>query len=242
MTTPTQYQDRKGIQPRTSFATVLVGQKEEKLTVHEELLTFHSPYFRAALTGGFREAQDKTVTLKEEKGRIFEFFVHWLYYLRFPNKDDSAELYAAWTADNDYGDLKTENLIQLYVFCDKYNVPELKTKTMTEIFNHVEEDDGEALPSVDLIRFAFDNLPEHAPLCSYLVHAYCYWAQDFIWEDFGSVDWPSGFIGRVLARYSAFARGDLTRDDFNSPCDYHEHQSVTDRTACEAKQREEEEL
>jgi hypothetical protein len=113
---------------------------------------------------------------------------------------------------------------------------------MTAIFNHVEEDDGEALPAIDLIHFAFENLPEHAPLCSYLVHAYCYWAHDSIWEHFGSRGWPPSFIGRVLSRYSAFARGDLTRDDFNSPCDYHEHQSVADRTACEAKQREEEVL
>lgn len=196
MAPPDRYAAGSAKHPK--FATVLVGPNQDKFTIHEELLTVHSPYFRAALTGGFKEAQDKIVTLKEDRGGIFEFFVHWLYYLRFPTEDDATELYAAWTADNDCN-LKTDNLIQLYVFCDKYNVPEQNTKTMTQIFNHVEQEKGEALPPAYMIHFAFNNLMDNVLLCNYLVHAYYYWAHDSLWKDFESTDWPPCFIARVFS-------------------------------------------
>ena len=47
--------------------------------VREDLLTHYSEFFRAALTGGFKEAADKIVTLKDEDPDVFGVFVHWLY-------------------------------------------------------------------------------------------------------------------------------------------------------------------
>lgn len=68
-----------------SFATIIIGKEEKKFVVHEHLLTHYSDFFRAALTGDFKEAEDKIVRLEEEDPTVFEFFVHWLYYQRFPD-------------------------------------------------------------------------------------------------------------------------------------------------------------
>ncbi|KAF2692218.1 hypothetical protein K458DRAFT_244869, partial [Lentithecium fluviatile CBS 122367] len=51
---------------------------------HEALITHHSKFFSAALTGHFEGACEKTVNLPEEDPLIFEFFVFWLYRERFP--------------------------------------------------------------------------------------------------------------------------------------------------------------
>ncbi|KAF2833409.1 hypothetical protein CC86DRAFT_365321 [Ophiobolus disseminans] len=136
------------------------------------------------------------------------------------------------------------------MFCNKHNLPELKTRTITDMFNHIEQKEGETLPPADMTCFAFDNLSHNAPLCDYLVHAYCYWAHDSLCKDFGSINWPSCLIARVLSRYSAFlylnlrdlrclGRQVCSQDGFSSPYDYHEHRSVDDRMACEFRQREE---
>lgn len=107
---------------KPTFATVFVGPRREKFTIQEGILICRSPYFCAALTGGFKEAQDKTIRLEEDDCKNFEFFAPWLYHGRFASNEDSAELYAAWTFIED-GDVKTENLKQLYVFCGTGDVP-----------------------------------------------------------------------------------------------------------------------
>jgi hypothetical protein len=58
------------------FATVLVGDEAARFIVHEELLTYHSPYFRAALKDGFAEAAEGAVRLQEADSVLFEVFVH----------------------------------------------------------------------------------------------------------------------------------------------------------------------
>jgi hypothetical protein len=119
----------------SKFAAIVVGPKKARFTVHEELLTYHSPYFRAALTGGFKEAEDKAVTLSEERVPIVEFFVHWLYYQCLPNADDPIDLYDAWNDGEADGELMTSNLIELYVFGDKFDVPGLKSQAMTDLLS-----------------------------------------------------------------------------------------------------------
>jgi hypothetical protein len=220
----------------SKFAAIVVGPKKARFTVHEELLTYHSPYFRAALTGGFKEAEDKAVTLSEERVPIVEFFVHWLYYQCLPNADDPIDLYDAWNDGEADGELMTSNLIELYVFGDKFDVPGLKSQAMTDLFKHIEDVEGTELPSADAIRFAFGNLPEHAPLLQFLADTYCHWARSSMWEHFGRDDWPPAFLGRVLGQYTEFAHGDRDRFIYKDPCDYHAHRDGEERLACEIAQ------
>jgi hypothetical protein len=58
------------------FATVLVDEPEKRFVVHEHLLTHYSEFFRAALTGRFKEAEEKVVKVRDTAPDIFECFVH----------------------------------------------------------------------------------------------------------------------------------------------------------------------
>ena len=47
--------------------------------MHKSFLCNASPFFRAALEGGFKESEDGGVSLPEESAETFERFLGWLY-------------------------------------------------------------------------------------------------------------------------------------------------------------------
>lgn len=231
-----------------NFATVLVGPDAKPFNVHEELLTLHSPFFRAALTGNFKEAEDKTVTLKEEDPKIFEFFVHWLYYNCLPDKDSDPALLELWDCEGDCegncegncegdcegGETKTGNLLYLHVFCDKYDVPELKRQTMDMFYSH--QDNTEAhLPDPRMVEHVFSHLAEKSPLCRYLVDLHCHYAQAQAWDEFEADEWPRAFLTKVMRRYTEYALGDRSIYDPPDICDYHDHPNEEAKAACKAE-------
>ena len=61
------------------MVTVEVGRTNEIFDVHENLLLRHSDFFKAALSGGWRERDERKVTLSEEKTEIFEIFSRFIY-------------------------------------------------------------------------------------------------------------------------------------------------------------------
>ncbi|KAF2656833.1 hypothetical protein K491DRAFT_715052 [Lophiostoma macrostomum CBS 122681] len=110
-----------------TFATLFVGAKKERFAVHEALLVCYSRFFRAALTGKSKEAEEKAITLEGDHVETVEFFVHWLYHQQLPDKmpTEYPEILEKWMKDDDCGARKIEQLVRLYIFCDKYDIPKL---------------------------------------------------------------------------------------------------------------------
>ncbi len=142
------------------------------------------------------------------------------------------ELLEEWTDDDESGGKKTDNLIKLYVFADKYDVPRLKLDTLLELFMHITTDDV-GLPSSSQCRYAFENLPEGSPLLHFLLDAHCFYASDKYWHLQEAEDFPPAFINGILIRYTAYASGDRTRSVGFDICDYHDHKEYKDRNRCE---------
>ncbi|OSS51538.1 hypothetical protein B5807_03575 [Epicoccum nigrum] len=105
----------------SSFATVLVGSEKKRFIVHQDLLTCHSEFFRAALMGKFKEADEKIVPLPEDDEVIFGVEEG---QDEQDNEDDEAE----------EGELELDNLINLHVFANKYGVERLKKNTLNGLF------------------------------------------------------------------------------------------------------------
>lgn len=61
------------------MVTVLVGPKKSKFAVHQDFLTYHSPYFAGCLEGSFKEAATKVVEIEHTTPEPFAFFVQWIY-------------------------------------------------------------------------------------------------------------------------------------------------------------------
>lgn len=62
-----------------SLVTVLVGSQETRFDLHRGLLCASSDFFRAAITGDFKERDQNKIKLPKQDVKIFKFFVRWLY-------------------------------------------------------------------------------------------------------------------------------------------------------------------
>ena len=200
--------------------------------MHLDLLTHHSPFFRATLTGSFKEADEKLVTLPDTASNTFELFVHWLYYQRLPVETDSSELFALYD-DAEDDEVLYESLVSLYIFCDKYDVPGLKRECLDTLFSEIT--DHHCLPQFNIVQRTFSNLEtDQDPLCRFLVEYYCYYSDESLWALKDVQDLPWTFKAKVMAHYANMAFGG--RDAYSLElCKYHDHATSKERKKCEKK-------
>ncbi|KAJ4378207.1 hypothetical protein N0V86_005907 [Didymella sp. IMI 355093] len=221
------------------LATVLVGSELERFVVHESVLTHHSDFFRAALTGGFTEATEKMVKLKEEDSDIFEYSVHWLYYQRFPENDefDNPELVKRFAyPEEDYPDI--ENAIKLYIFGEKYGIKELR-KNSLDLLCRIMDNENSPLPANKTVKLAFRCLSHRDPLLRLLVDMFLVHGKedsDELVEIYGYVPFLQAMWRRYIVYSNALGDGEEMLVELD-PCNYHDHTSDGEMTACK-KRRE----
>lgn len=58
---------------------MLVGDEEQKFLVHKDIICNKSDFFRAAVTGPWKEGKTGVVRLPEVLPAVFEVYVGWLY-------------------------------------------------------------------------------------------------------------------------------------------------------------------
>ncbi|KAF3039154.1 hypothetical protein E8E12_004188 [Didymella heteroderae] len=217
------------------FATIVATgtDGDRSFIVHEELLKYHSSFFRAALDGNFKEAETRELCV-EAPPHTVEFFVHWLYYQRLPIEQDHPDLFKLWQhLRGETTNVLDYNFLRFHVFCDKYDVPAPKRLTLDLYMKRTV--DGEDLPDRFRVRMTFDELPHNAPWCRFLVDIYCERAKPESWELISAVpEWepPAIFYKLALKRYSGFSFPERTA--WNA-CDYHDHKDEEERNACAAK-------
>ncbi|KEQ69509.1 hypothetical protein M436DRAFT_67171 [Aureobasidium namibiae CBS 147.97] len=105
---------------RGGVVTAIVGPDKKEFTVHRDLLVFYSDYFRAAFNGSFIEATNKKIDLLDVNQEVFEHFITWLYTRKIASDDDQ---YLGW-----------DDLVNLWVFGDQFQVPMLQNCVMDELF------------------------------------------------------------------------------------------------------------
>lgn len=102
------------------FATIVVGPAKKDFTIHKELLVFYSDYFRAALNGSFVEASDRKIELLDVEEDLFQNFHAWIYTRKLVSDHDEP--------------LDMLELINLWVFGDRFQVPMLQNCAIDEMF------------------------------------------------------------------------------------------------------------
>ena len=128
---------------------ILVGQEKTQFHLHKGLLCKASPYFRAALEGGFKEADLQTIEWPEEHATIVKLFQFWLYsgsVSLLP--EDEAMLW--------------ETLVGLYVFAERHDLPTLENSVIDYIIRKIEQQKSK-------LRFvavsqSYDTIRPQAPL------------------------------------------------------------------------------
>lgn len=226
------------------MATVIVGPNKEPFVVYEALLTHYSEFFKAALTGEFKEAKEKFVTLEEEDKYTFEIFVHWLIYQRFPDakSGDHPDIVDLWIGYDKEDSLITERLIDLYVLGDRCRVSGLKEDTVDGLYYHLRYNLQVLLLYPSPLWHAFEHLPPKSPMCRLLIDMYCFYGYKDIQDDSTEEDLPPVVMHAMLRRYTYLVHGDdsepgsaLINYDLDI-CDYHNHENDFQKVACRIKQ------
>ena len=117
----------------TPTITLFVGTSQKAFYVHVDLLCDASSFFKAALTGDFKESSDKTMQFPEDDENTFSLFIDWLYHQR----QEMLALPPDDQEDSDDEDNEVDNVekkengrytaaFKLFVFAERYHVPDLK--------------------------------------------------------------------------------------------------------------------
>ncbi|MDI1488150.1 MAG: hypothetical protein OHK93_007424 [Ramalina farinacea] len=93
--------------------SLVVGEKKTKFHIHAHKLSEVSTFFRAALESGFREAGERMITLSEDVETV-DCFVQWVYHQKIRVSENRN--------------------CDLYIFADKYDIPDLKRYALTKLF------------------------------------------------------------------------------------------------------------
>jgi len=200
--------------------------------VQKAFLMHYSDYFRKALSGTWKEAEDGVVKLVDVEPAVFNLFLEWLYTQQVPN--DCSEYNRIANAGLQFTFSNTGPLwkIKLYVFADRFAVAKLRTALNRQIVN-----DPEAVSRITWdnfsVTYAFDNLPSTNPLLDLFVDRYY-----MEWNGWGSVQsLPHEFLHRFLQRVGGErAQGRKASEMFKMDlCIYHEHATDAEKSSCSHK-------
>ncbi|KAF2491102.1 hypothetical protein BU16DRAFT_143700 [Lophium mytilinum] len=219
------------------LATVFVGPEGKAYHAHMGLLVHYSEYFRAAFTGSFKEAEKKELTLDEVEERTFGFFMDWLYSKKLPEDCGSGERSSIYppqpcTCNEDEGRYP---LVKLYIFADRYQIPNFRKDVLDVIFQRYNRDDMFDLHSNVEVIEAFESLLPNSPLCRFYIDLFARRYYPIKWDTDGddrlSAHLPHAYLYGVMQEMGRLLHG--TAVNKMELCDYHEHVDE-ERVACEA--------
>ncbi|KAF2035346.1 hypothetical protein EK21DRAFT_54309, partial [Setomelanomma holmii] len=177
-----------------SIVDVNIGPYKVKYAIHKALLTEYSEYFKRALNGQWKEAQEGVVSLDDVKCRVFQIFVKRLYTAQLPEAED-------WVSPT----ILQVAMVDACALADRIVSPAFdrafRSKIVTCSVNSSKP------PAYATIISAFDILPPQDPILRLLVDSHChrYKEADDL-EDEEELELrdqlPHEFLVRTMIRYS----------------------------------------
>ena len=129
----------EGLLIRSRFVEVetvalIVGPERLHVTVHKDLLCKETAYFKKVFASGFKEGEDKTISMPEDDPDIVDIFLKWLYgdeqATTFMAMFDSIDMCGA-----DFDDKDFLEVLELFFFADKYGVKRLNDHLIDCFYN-----------------------------------------------------------------------------------------------------------
>ncbi|MCJ1388209.1 hypothetical protein MMC18_001054 [Xylographa bjoerkii] len=194
--------------------SIFVGASKFHFHVHKDLLMQESPYFRGALNGAFIEATTGVVELEDADAELFTVFIAWLYSRKLVT-------YLEETG------CSNEKLANLYLFADRFNVPNLRNALIDEYTRRQAK--GELI-SVNCFRIIHEGTAANDPMRCLLVD---FLAWDKAWGRTVVAENPTMMPMQILAEVMAVMWKIPSEDTEWAPfrvtrcLSYHKHEDVT---------------
>lgn len=152
-----------------SVVTFYVGPDKVVFHVHEHLLFDASPVFKAAFSGHFKEASERSMPLPEDDKDSVERMIQWLYTKEFDltvpvSEGTSAECYL--------------QLAKLNTLAEKYDIYLLKNDIVDKLFDFRNSSKVQGTkflsPPIPAIKHVYDNTTKRSSFRKLIVawHAY----------------------------------------------------------------------
>ncbi|KAF1358717.1 hypothetical protein EJ07DRAFT_122576 [Lizonia empirigonia] len=209
---------------------VKVGPSHRKYYLHKALVLFHSEYFRKALQGSWKEAQEGVVRLKDVEPSEFNIFVHWLYNQRLPETHD----YDAWDIIFEVSLPYIGHLrfcIQAYILGDRLLAPAFRRAVNSIAVSTWPMEGSSARALLPIYRLAFANIPADRLILQFLVNDFCFdWREQIDDDNTALNDLPQYFTVRALRRYSEIVK--MSEEERNKKHCFLEHSSKEEQDSC----------
>ena len=195
------------------IALLIVGPRKAVFGMHKGLLCSVSSYFKAALQGGSKEAQEQRIELPDDDPFVIKRFQLWLYTQKVLDEDESAD-YVEWSS-----------WVKIYCFAEARGIPNLQNLVIDSFIDKYAECD--CLPSDQICRI-YGNTAINSPLRKLLVDMIVRCANLDEWDLKDNSDsrnlWPEFFMkDLILALYHEIDSPGRWYDFTQSYCHYHVH-------------------
>lgn len=197
---------------------IYVGKSKRHWSLHRNLLCHHSTWFQERIADGNRK-RGGNVELFDDDPRAFELLVKWLYQGKIDNVSDMP-IVKKW----DYADACQ----QLYVLCDKINLPQLKNLAIDQFRKGCFE--AGLVPGPEEMKPVYDKTPRASPFRKLVSRIAARQIMDPENERDASTyrecfEGNADFAIDVVNAIKQGAGGSLLPDPTEeNGCEYHEHQ------------------
>ena len=140
--------------------TLYVGPDKAVFQVHEKLLFDVSPVFKAAFSGGFKEASERSMQLPDDDKGSVGRLIQWLYY----SKIDLTTPVCDKTSDECYMQLASLNTL-----AEKYGIYQLKNHIIDELFDIYNSPRYIRPPQLSVVAHVYNNTTPASALRKLLV-------------------------------------------------------------------------
>ncbi|KAH0378260.1 hypothetical protein KCU92_g8812, partial [Aureobasidium melanogenum] len=195
-----------------TLVTIEVGSEKKKFVIHKDLLTFYSDFFRGAFNGSFIEAAEGKLSLPDVEVPIFDIFNQFLYTGRL--------------ADGEGHTLRSNTLIKLWLFGDRFIVPCLQNSAIDALDKKFHM--THSLPT-RFNKLIWENTLPSALLRKYMLDIVVYMADVEVILSSGNEEYwtHEALVDLAKALFNKQVVGDVDNDYPTMPkrdrCYYHVH-------------------
>lgn len=198
------------------------GEYRESFDVHEALITARSIFFKNALSGNWKEAQERVVNLPEDDPAIFAIYVHSIYNGELPTTPDSETL-------NLSPDWENRGICKFYVLAEKLQDIGAKNSAIDALIarSKVKDDHGVGrAPAPGSVKVIYNGTTAGSSARKLLVDFYAHRASLSYMAE-AEAELPEDFKHDLLIKMFALRKPGLEDPTRATNTEYHEKNNNT---------------
>ncbi|KAK5658613.1 hypothetical protein OQA88_2006 [Cercophora sp. LCS_1] len=147
-------------------ATIFLGKRKVRCSIHERLLSARSPFFARTIMEAPADQDYLEIHLDDVDPKLFEMVLRWLYATAFAG-NGGIKIFRYSVPDDK---ITVSDYLALYVLAQQLEIVGVKNAAIDVIYNYYGEATGELrVPNLNDVAFVFNSTPEDSHLRRLLI-------------------------------------------------------------------------